>query len=729
MKRIRVLLVLAAVTGYCVLPSVIYSCGPFFEKTAFTFRTEPDFPMKDFLKGKLGIVQAELRIPNLFVAYRYLNNQPLSEQEQLAINEEWSNRLIYSFEQVPDPAVNNWLKARHAVAKDEIKISRSRNTGQAFVEYYENCGEDAFTNATQTLQDRVKQFGAQTQMMKDWVEAQDIVFANCEKGDSEPAPAAETEPSLIRFDRAYQVAAAHFYAGKFDKAESEFHAIGGQRESPWSGIAPYLEARAIVRQASFAFDDREKPEVDVEELERAERILKAMLLRPESKPWYRAARERLGLIAARVRPEERTVQLAAMLSKTSESDLLQQEVSDFFWLMRRDHFSAKNEMLDWIGTMHAIGSGDEKAKTYALGQWKSKKSPAWLVAAISADKADDELLAASYEVMPGSPAYMTASYCRVRQGPREAKFMESLLRMPANELPLSTKNAILHEKLVKARSLEEFLSAAARVPMPGNAAGLSKLFDDDAAAALNRQMPLRMLARVAKSNQLSGNTHNEVVKAAWTKAFVLRDSETVKEMTPLMAQSYPEMKTYLERYAAAKNKTEADFAIVDAMLHFPGVTPVVQSGDLRMAKLGELDQLRDNWWCGTGGVTVQNPEELPMLGITDRGWSYYRDDKEGYEAAEVSFLSKAEKSQAAEQWKQMMAIEPGKTFLPKKVLAFQKIHPEDERVPAALDLSLRALRYGCSVGQAGLAHKVFDVLHRKYPKSTAAKRNRPWGEW
>lgn len=739
MKHARVAVMLMVVVLYVALPRAIYSCGPYFPTAIFSFQEVPDFPVPQFLDGKLGVVQGGLKTPYLLVAYRYLSHQPLTQAEQRAIMGYLEQLPDYEQMGRPELGVSRWMEARTLVTKQEVKISRYANNQNLFLAF-ENCQEDAFDNAAKTLRQRVKQFGAQSQVMKGWVEAQDVVFADCEKYKGEPEPAKETDPSLIRADRAYQIAAAHLYVQNLDAAEAEFHKISLDKESPWSGLSTYLEARVIVRRASFAFDQPDDPKTDREELERAEGILRAIVARSDLKQWHHAARERIGLIEARIHPDERVAVLAEQLSKPRESDLLHQEVNDFFWLERRKHVAQQNEMMDWMMTMRGVKDGDDAAGKHALAKWRETKSQAWLVAAFNSQQQDGaiELVNAAMQIERRSPAFMTAVHFLTTTRGYDRKFTNELLKLPSAELPASARNRILHEKLVHATSLEEFLSAAARVPVGvdwemgesetemSDKAKDTPLFDEDAAVAFNRQMPLSVLAKAAGAAILPQLLRKELVKAAWTKGFILRDEAAVKQVSPMMAEYFPEMRTYIETYLKEKDPALRQFALVDGMLHAPGITPLVQEGVLRDTAFTKIDNFSNNWWCGKEPLT--SATNYPVVGMLDTGWKYYSSERT-ISPADVEFLSAAEKNQAAKEWAALADSRPGKTVLSQKVLEFQKSHPDDTRVPTALDLSLRALRYGCSQGEEGLAHKVFKVLHAKYPKSAAAKRNRPWGDW
>jgi len=81
-----------------------------------------------------------------------------------------------------------------------------------------NCNDAAFSTAVTTLTDRTKRWGAASADLKDWVAAQDAVFSNCSREGVMPQDTSAGASALLKQDRAYQIAAAQFYAMKYDEA-------------------------------------------------------------------------------------------------------------------------------------------------------------------------------------------------------------------------------------------------------------------------------------------------------------------------------------------------------------------------------------------------------------------------------------------------------------------------------------------------------------------------------
>jgi hypothetical protein len=98
----------------------------------------------------------------------------------------------------------------------------------------------------------------------------------------------------MQADRAYQIAAAEFYAGQFDAASADFLRIAADRSSPWHGIAPYLAARALIRKATPWTMPRAAPA--------AQEQLRKVLADPDAAAWHESARGLSRYLRARTEP-------------------------------------------------------------------------------------------------------------------------------------------------------------------------------------------------------------------------------------------------------------------------------------------------------------------------------------------------------------------------------------------------------------------------------------------
>jgi hypothetical protein len=248
------------------------------------------------------------------------------------------------------------------------------------------------------------------------------------------------------------------------------------------------------------------------------------------------------------------------------------------------------------------------------------------------------------------------------------------------------------------------------------------LLDAEGARALNRRLPLTMLAATARDASLPLEVRRDVAIAAWTKAVLLDSTATADDLIPLLSELVPELRPHLNDYQSETATERKRFAAYFAILNFPGMSPLMHSDYGRQALFAQIDNYRRNWWCGKGSPTYAGER----MGMPEDPGGFYGLDETASSA--LGFLTVAEQRQAEAEWAKLSSLETGPNLLAKFVLAYRDRFPGDSRLPSALDLSLRALRYGCSDSTySDLSHRVFRILHSKYPKSKAARRNRPWG--
>ncbi len=775
---------LAALTALFIYRARVgLGCGPFFPYPAFTFRNRPDPPFEEFARGRLGIIQPTYSPLYLYVAYRDLAGvgfnasetktlfpnpteippvQQARSQEWLSAGEPWvlewfdARKLVPGVDQPPKMRVYKWL-------------TMSQGNNQYYVQFL-NCTEDAFRTAAATLRRRVEKFGASSAEVKDWVKAQDRVFANCSGGIEDPwisvqkgagsAPpvlvipvaASAAAPTLLRADRAYQIAAANFYAGNYDAARQMFEEIARDPASPWSGLASYLAARALVRKATVV---GESGAFNRDTLAEAEARLRKIMADPGLGQIHPAAERLLSYVQIRLHPEDRFHVLAeALLRPKSEKDL-PQDVVDFRYLLRKMGWAYRAQVLgpgpgerphapipradltDWIT---AFGSDNPRALEVALEKWRATQSQAWLVASLAKVTPDHpaapELLKAAEAVGKSSPAYPSVSYHATRllvesgQAEEGRVRLGNLIALGHSFFPPSSMNLLLAMRMKLARALGEFLKYAPRVPAgysvefdemegaegPKNGA---VLFDVDAANVLNTQMPLALLKRAAETKTLPANLRREIALAAWVRSVLLNDDAMARGLVPTAAAVVPELKSDLEAYVKAETAGARKFAAALLMLRFPGVQPYVTAGRQRETPLGRIDNYRENWWAA-GAPCALYWRYLPS--VPEKG-------PRRKTPPAVSFLSETEKQTAEVEWQKLLNVDMGPDYLSQAVMEWAKRRPDDPRVPEALYHAVRATRYGCTDEKTPeLSKAAFQILHQRYPKTSWARMTKYWYE-
>ncbi|MFM9903810.1 MAG: hypothetical protein ACKVQJ_04480 [Pyrinomonadaceae bacterium] len=332
-SRFIVTIVLIAVFLSSALP-----CGPGYITPLFDTSSAPENPYTEYAAGRLGIIKPTFHRSVLYAAYRYVAGGGLNAAEQRAMVEVWKaeidNRDFH--DDTIDEAVKAWVNRRKDVVGKEEKtpdIYVERSYGG--YDFFPNCTKNAFETAAETLSDRSTAHGPSDANVQSWVKAQDQVFQNCSNGKQTPDDVTPGSAEWLQKDRAYQKAAAEFYALDYESAKKHFGEIAQDSESPWAETADYLVARTLIRQASLS-KSKEKTNAYYDEAE-------SHLQRFVSKSGkFTASAERLmGLIKYRNHPKERVSELAKTLTFYPGGENFRQDVIDYNWLL--DKF--ENEIL------------------------------------------------------------------------------------------------------------------------------------------------------------------------------------------------------------------------------------------------------------------------------------------------------------------------------------------------------------------------------------------------
>lgn len=640
-----------------LLPSVpTIACGPDFTLPAYTDFHVPDSRDLSYERGQLGVLQRGYYHIYLYEAYRNLTGKPFNDAE-LKVLKSWPQTAPAQEQaqsgaiQKPEDWITAWREVREkALGKsgkngapyhDETGITRMENEDNRFLFYY-NCFQDAFRNAVQIAKQREKQFGAENSVYKEWVAAQDFVFFNCgakPKPALIPAAARVEDPAIIRADRAYQIAAAHFYAGDFDEAKTAFEQIAKDSSSPYQGIAPYLVARTLIRKATLSEDE---DQFDRDTMAEAEKQLLAMIADKNSPEFHPAAKRLLGFVRIRLHPEERLLELENVLLAVQPTQTWSQDLTDYLWLLNHPQLfpstpapsptpattalpprasvtpqpppaagpvfaSHGSDLTDWILTFQQNG---EPAFQRSLQRWHETKSLPWLVAAIMKVNPKDtaavpELTSAASATGADSPAFLTLTFHRLRlleqsgQNDKARRELDALLTQRAATMPVSARNEFRALRMKLAVSLSEFLQFATRVSTdaanvgpppagqtsykPGSPeyAATQPHFDSDASVVLTEKLPLRTLADAAKSDVLPPDLRSDVAVAAWTRAILLKNESVARELEPVLTGLLPELKTVLTDYDSATDPEHRAFAAALAILRNPGFRPFVSANPAR----------------------------------------------------------------------------------------------------------------------------------------------------
>ena len=733
-----------AVAAAIVPLMVVMACGPDWEPEVFVPEHHPENAVR-FADGHLGVLQRGYYHAELVVAYRYLHGGKLSDAEKAAFNpppplpydaKNWQAQ--HEAEEAAKPN-NRWIAARAQFAVDgaekigevpEEKTIQRKTGNYVFNDSELNCTDGAFENAIATLNARAKKWGPQSAEIKEWIRGQDAVFSNCAQPAARPDSAKPEWPALLRQDRAYQIAAADFYAANFDDAVKEFEAIGRDTVSPWSRWGEYLAARAEVRKAGLGVNpNRETAAFDLDLLKAAQTRLLRVEQQAKDPAIRHAAEDELGFVEVRLDPGKRLDDVSVALAGPAPDPDFKNHVTDLDFLL--DHpgndgkLKSNADLVRWI---QAMQSGSAKGSTDLA------RLP-WLVASLAAAQPQDaqlpEMLSAAAKVPVDSPAYATVSFHRARLltaagKTAEARALTTTLLASLAKDDNGTRNAFLQERMPTAATLNEFLADAPRamigeassqaasmtvhctdaVPQVCKTPPIPPLqFDADAASYLNLQMPLATLMQAAESPALPAHLRQAVAIEAWVRALGLSDAGAVRRMAKLLPAP-------MRQTAGGSD----GFPATLAMLRAPGARPFLQQGVQRSMSYAELDHYRDNWWCGVW------TDGSPRPGTQSYGVARVAEPP-------LELLTGTQRQQAAEQAKRLEGLPQGLVWTAQRAIEYVKAHPQDKEAPEALALIVRGTRYGCAeyndpTPQKAVSKQAFEMLHRMYPKSEWAAKTK-----
>jgi hypothetical protein len=507
-------------------------------------------------------------------------------------------------------------------------------------------------------------------------------------------------------------------------------------------------------------------------MQQAAAMLRELLKEKPAGVSQQTIQSELDLVRLRTEPSVRLKELAAALAGPKADSGYDQHLKDLTWYLGAqldqtalredftdgtqptpDKFSksyldfaalrSSSELVDWLLTFQ---SPSDEARKHAIDEWTKTHRLDWLVAAMTkATEKDSEataLLTAAEQVKPGSPAWESLTYHRVRLLIAMGRAQEARTTLDQAMAPVraggrdSSVSAFLGLKMRAAVSLNEFLASAPRKLLVSASESQYALtecldvmknprrvydckkevnpvqFSEDAASFLNTEAPLPTLIGAARSEALPEQLRRAVAMMAWVRSVLLKDDAAAAELLPLLPDK-------LRQQAGSGTGFHAEMAIV----RNPGLRPYLDAGVQRSYSYDFVESYRDNWWNQDWGAGDYGYYATPLKKIS------------------VSFLTPAERSKGEQETSTLMTQGSAKIHLGELVLDYARSHSADPDVPESLYLVLRMMRYGSwsSRGDdpAGkiLASKeetiskgVSRLLRQRYVASPWTKKSAPFAE-
>jgi hypothetical protein len=746
------LISLLAVLSVLIQSLPVFGCA-FGIETLFSYSNHPDFPLRKYAAGQLGIIRPTYARSYLVVAYRCLTGRPLTPEEQNSLVSLWNYRMTTVYDDDCPAGADQWLQARKAVPGatriDRIATARAVISDEPWQTYC-NCQSSAFKAAASRLKDYVTRYGADSQVVKDWLQAQDAVFSNCGRDDYSdkpipaniPAPLPDSATHEARQDRAYQMASAQFYSQQFDAAQKSFEAISQDAASPYRTMSGYLAVRAMIRQATLA------KELNKALLWRASERIQQLLGDPSYVSLKSDLSDLDSFIAARIAPEKHQGELAAQLAQNITASNMREYTKTLDLILGDDGIepvvstyeklpeSVKEpDLTDWVMTMQTHGKASDE---HAIAMWKQTQSLPWLVAAISRVKAGSpdaqSILAAAGKVPLSSPArwmlfyYTNQLNIAGKKLPQARADLDRVLLSPPATLPLSAANLLRAQRLTIAQNLSEFVRFGIQKPaclcMTGGIEGVpddvetiektgvtpdtEPLFTQTAGYVLDRKLPLSALRQLARDQKIPTKLRAHIAWTAWVRAVLVGDDASARDLAIAMRPFNRRKTGLIDEYLSATTSEGRKFAANLLMLKFSSAAPNAYWGQLNEDAYGDAS----GWWWG--------PKPVSEYGDS-------LEDGLPFEQLDPLFLTKAQQAQSSLEVKKLATVPTAPNYLARNVLAYARNHPTDPRVPEALHCAVKATRYGATDDATSpLSRQLFVLLHTRYKASPWTKKTPYW---
>lgn len=733
-----------------------------------------------FYAGRIGLVMAQSPRARLFMDWRLLHGQPVGPEAGAGLSIPCCDN--------PDPqiwdATDAWLKARGQVAgvaanTDNTSIVTDLPLPDGSSR--PNCFQDAFTSAAATLNARIASYGAASPFVKAWVDAQDAVFTACGGTAATLPPLPAGAPAWLKADRAYQAAALVLYQGDNATAAADFAAIGHDASSPWRPMAPYLTARALLRQAKLT----KTPQA----FAAAGQAVDALAAAPAGDFGQADAAGMQRFLLERQDPAKALAMLEAELTAPTLTPEAASAFRDYVDL--NDKVTPSPEILDWIATIKASTEGapapdattdqasqnavSKRAQAFSLAhaqsRWQATRDPAWLIAALSladpSDPAAAALAAEAAKIAPTSPAYVTAAYQRVRltiDTVPEAEtrtFLDAMLAR--TDLSTSDRNLFIGQRMQLAEDEPRFAQLAVRTRLCADDTGAdgcvrSKFNEEEEwtavydasgkvglgpdAMALIDRMPLAERAALATDANLPAELRLDIGLTTWTRAVLEQDDGQIDALSLALEPLLPAEKANLAMVVKTPSGPAKRFAEFFIMAQMPGLATDMMSYTRPTGSVASWQGNWPDWMILPKGATSGDFTPPCLLEYTPDGVCEGAGDVSDaalWPTADVVCLTycgsgaapmrlpdfmAARRDHTATEWKSLAQPYHDNDTLGapvwEEVFAYANAHPKDPRSPEALYWLVHVTRYGHTHNH--ISHRSYDILHSRYATSSWTKK-------
>ncbi|HEY9678728.1 MAG TPA: hypothetical protein V6C76_12010 [Drouetiella sp.] len=759
----------------------VQACAPGLAYAVLVNGSHPDLPLKFFALGKIGIVQPGWAKSYLVVAYRYLIDKPLTEDEKQGVISLWHKRITSGY--YYSTAFTMDERDRYLKLRATATGASSKSTEDLFFKM-RNVGDSAIHHARLTLQKLVSKYKPGSSEVLAWVRAEDGILGISSKKIVVPAALPLNAPLDLRNYRTYQIGAANFHLCQYDSALKAFGELAQSADTEDKSLASYMVLRS--KAAMALLNDRDQKKTENELLSAASQATSVTkreeildLLRPLnymnkstadavksiSADLLSGTDKRFGgdvgdltflLDGNALHPE-----LANTVESATKSSATQVATADL---------ARCSSLADWILTVQDSAdsygwddSPEEKAKhaerskalaKHALDMWRQTKSRIWLVAALTTngcrEDAQHDLFEAAQRERESSPAYLTCQFyvadaLLAKAQNQKAHSMLSLL-LERKDLPPTTRNLYrmqlasscptdLEYLRYSIETATEVLPSSTDIVTPKfleteKQTGWSNkfsAFDANVAADISRNAPLSSWVALAQNKYLPESFRTVLLRTVWTRAAILQRNDVLDSLAPQLAKTNPVLSPAVSKFEHASTPTAKQFAVANLILRNFGMTPYLTGGVERHGEaISEFDDYNNNFWVPLA-LVEEKKDEYPSITYNDTigftGGSRIKAAMDLYNKKGLARrLSNIQKNQAITERRLILKNHPSKYF-GDIVLNWAKSHPTDPDVPELLYKIVKLPKWTeeSAVGSE-YSRKAYIMLHSKYAGSKWSKK-------
>ncbi len=730
----------------------------------------PARPTTELLAGSLGVIEASWwRKPLLLAWYRFNGlTIPAGAEDSFVYP---SLPISYSA-----AAPTGEMPASRELSLGAINSHAPLPGGNAWSEF-ENCPGDSLEQANRTLVQRRKAWGADSPALRDWLAAQQRVFARCPLGPayyrtdlhdqqqlepeyakrfllpdmSLPDPPADA-PLLLVKDRAYQRASALFYEGHYPEAASAFVSIARDKASPWREWGMYLAFRARLREAQIStpagfYDPCQAPEcVSQRAAIQARRQDEAGKLHDDIALALKQARKRENaaeirrlldldaLVGARLDPSARFRKLAEQLTQPGIAAAdFSRMASDYLHLHRQ--FPPSEAMGEWLaGLVNGYDPTEQPCPLY--GKPRTDFPDEKEVECRRRQWSEESMR--RFQSHPGQYAWLfSATALAERDSPQRGALLEALAAVPEDHpgaasfmlhrVRLGERDEALRvaETLLTRPDVTSDYSARNRVReyRLWHAESLAEFWHDglrEQGTAFDRDTLLQSAASRSGASPVWGWDYD----SHWILETELPFAALLETAT---ASGWPHDLRWRVAYLAwsravlRKDAAQARAALV-VLAGFPGRADYSRPQGIA----DDTDFLLESGLLARGANIVSGCRIAPEKSPADA--SAYGDRRRQLGRFAQRLLT-AEAHAAWQSESATLAAYPDlDSAWMQNVLDFAAAFPDDKRVPVLLREAVYLTRMNwCAQPSAGkLSKQAFDLLKQRYPGSREAKTTKYW---